>query len=59
MTWEGAAIVEYEEFLLPADEYLQIFKDRGIPISPDYLVETERCGTKFVYKWKRKSEEAA
>ena len=57
MSWEDCAIVECEELLLPTREFLQIFKERGIPMSPDYLVETERCGNRFVYRWKRKDGE--
>ena len=53
MSWEDAAIISHE-VLEKSPNIIQEFESRGIPISPDYLVEMEQCGDKFVYKWKRK-----
>ena len=58
MSWEDCAIVYYDD-IANSPNVLQVFKDRSIPISPDYLVEMERCGDKFIYKWKRKDAQQA
>ena len=53
MSWIDAAILTYEEIATSTD-IKGLYESKNIPISPEYLVEMERCGNKFVYKWKRK-----
>ena len=57
MSWIDAAIVTYKE-LESSKNIKQVFERHNIPISPEYLVEMERCGDKFIYKWKRKYEQS-
>ena len=62
MTWEGEAVItgaEMKEAIQEsAAKYLQLFKDRGIPIGTDHLVEQEmkKLDDKVTYtfKWMRK-----
>ena len=61
-TWEGKAEITSAEILATAgssaDSYLQLIRERGIPIGPDYLVEMELRkddnGTVYKYKWMKK-----
>ena len=62
MSWEGTAEITADEILATsnssAEEYLQLIKERGIPISKDYLVEMEmrkdENGTVYLYRWMKK-----
>jgi hypothetical protein len=62
MTWEGQAEITAAEILATsnssAEEYLELIRARGIPISDEYLVEMEmrkdEGGTVYKYKWMKK-----
>tara|TARA_R110000851_G_scaffold133381_3_gene268209 strand:- start:11196 stop:11396 length:201 start_codon:yes stop_codon:yes gene_type:complete len=60
--WEGEAEITGAEVAATsgksAETYLQLIRDRGVPIDPDYLVEMEmrkdEKGTVYYYRWMRK-----
>ena len=64
MSWEGQAQITHEEILATAgsssEEYLALIKQRGIPISPDYLVDMELIKddgrVTYYYRWKKKPD---
>ena len=62
MSWDGEAEITAAEILATsnssAEEYLELIRARGIPVSPDYLVEMEmrkdENGTVYQYRWMKK-----
>lgn len=64
MTWTGEAEITAVEILATAgksvESYLELIRERGIPIGPEWLVEMEmrkdEGGTVYQYRWMRKDE---